>query len=215
MNANQTLYLKIGQDTVVTDRHVKLSDIAKMECTDKALLRQLKQMKIYSFSDIDTDKRENTLVVFSVLKIIELIHEEYPLLIVNNEGEKDFIVEYKGKPAKSVWISRGKTVLLCILIFFGAAFTIMAFNNDVGVSDIFAKFYYQVTGTESDGFTEIEICYCIGLSVGILVFFNHVGRKKLTSDPTPIQIEMCKYESDLFDALIENSGKRGHSIDVD
>lgn len=215
MNANQTLYLKIGQDTVVTDRHVKLSDIAKMECTDKALLRQLKQKKIYSFSDIDTGKRENTLVVFSVLKIIELIHEEYPLLIVNNEGEKDFIVEYKGKPAKSVWISRGKTVLLCILIFFGAAFTIMAFNNDVGVSDIFAKFYYQVTGTESDGFTEIEICYCIGLSVGILVFFNHVGRKKITSDPTPIQIEMCKYESDLFDALIENSGKRGHSIDVD
>ena len=215
MNTNQTLYLKIGQDTVVTDRHVKLSDIAKMECTDKALLRQLKQKKIYSFSDIDTGKRENTLVVFSVLKIIELIHEEYPLLIVNNEGEKDFIVEYKGKPAKSVWISRGKTVLLCILIFFGAAFTIMAFNNDVGVSDIFAKFYYQVTGTESDGFTEIEICYCIGLSVGILVFFNHVGRKKITSDPTPIQIEMCKYESDLFDALIENSGKRGHSIDVD
>lgn len=215
MNANQTLYLKIGQDTVVTDRHVKLSDIAKMECTDKALLRQLKQKKIYSFSDIDTGKRENTLVVFSVLKIIELIHEEYPLLIVNNEGEKDFIVEYKGKTAKSVWISRGKTVLLCILIFFGAAFTIMAFNNDVGVSDIFAKFYYQVTGTESDGFTEIEICYCIGLSVGILVFFNHVGRKKITSDPTPIQIEMCKYESDLFDALIENSEKRGHSIDVD
>ena len=215
MNANQTLYLKIGQDTVVTDRHVKLSDIAKMECTDKALLRQLKQKKIYSFSDIDTGKRENTLVVFSVLKIIELIHEEYPLLIVNNEGEKDFIVEYKGKPAKSVWISRGKKVLLCILIFFGAAFTIKAFNIDDGVSDIFAKFYYQVTGTESDGFTEIEICYCIGLSVGILVFFNHVGRKKITSDPTPIQIEMCKYESDLFDALIENSGKRGHSIDVD
>ena len=153
MNANQTLYLKIGQDTVVTDRHVKLSDIAKMECTDKALLRQLKQKKIYSFSDIDTSKRENTLVVFSVLKIIELIHEEYPLLIVDNEGEKDFIVEYKGEPEKSVWISRGKTVLLCILIFFGAAFTIMAFNNDVGVSDIFAKFYYQVTGTKSDGVT--------------------------------------------------------------
>ena len=86
MNANQTLYLKIGQDTVVTDRHVKLSDIAKMECTDKVLLRQLKQKKIYSFSDIDTSKRENTLVVFSVLKIIELIHEEYPLRIYRNRN---------------------------------------------------------------------------------------------------------------------------------
>ena len=39
-----------------------------------------------------------------------------------------------------------KTVILCILIFFGAAFTIMAFNNDVGVTDVFAKFYQQITG---------------------------------------------------------------------
>lgn len=178
MNANQTLYLKIGQDTVVTDRHVKLSDIAKMECTDKALLRQLKQKKIYSFSDIDTGKRENTMVIFSVLKIIELIHEEYPLLIVNNEGEKDFIVEYKGEPAKSVWISRGKTVLLCIIIFFGAAFTIMAFNNDVGVSDIFAKFYYQVTGTNPTDLQKSKSAIASDFQLGFLSFLIMWGVKK-------------------------------------
>ena len=108
-----------------------------------------------------------------------------------------------------------KTIVLCILIFFGAAFTIMAFNNDVGVGDVFAKFYHQVTGIESDGVTELEICYSIGLSFGILIFFNHVGRKKITHDPTPIQIEMRKYESDLDTAFIENAGRKGHSIDVD
>ena len=153
--------------------------------------------------------------MFSVLKVIELIHEDYPNLDISNEGESDFIVEYVKSPEKPVWMNCLKTVILCILIFFGAAFTIMAFNNDVGVTDVFAKFYQQITGMESNGITELEICYSIGLAVGIIVFFNHVGHKKITHDPTPIQIEMRKYETDLDTAFINNAERRGHSIDVD
>ena len=215
MSSNDTLHLKIDKNIVVTDRHVTLKDIAKMECTDTAALRQLKQKKIYSFTEKDKQKKKNTLEVFSVLKIIELIHEDYPNLTVSNEGEADFIVEYVKSLKKPVWISRLKTVILCVLIFFGAAFTIMAFNNDVGVSDVFSKFYMQVTGMESGGVTELEICYSIGLAVGIIVFFNHVGHKKITHDPTPIQIEMRKYENDLDTAFIDNAERKGHSIDVD
>ena len=209
-----TLHLKIGRNTVVWDRQVRLSDIADMECTDEAALRQLKQKKIYTFRE-DTGSRKNQLVVVSVLKIMEQIHKDYPELEISNEGETDFIIEYVPFPEKPEWVNITKTIVLCILIFFGAAFTIMAFNNDVGVGDVFAKFYHQVTGMESDGVTELEICYSIGLSFGILIFFNHVGRKKITHDPTPIQIEMRKYESDLDTAFIENAGRKGHSIDVD
>ena len=90
----------------------------------------------------------------------------------------------------------------------------MAFNNDVGVADVFAKFYQQVMGTKSSGFTELEIFYSIGLAFGILVFFNHVGKKKITHDPTPLQIEMRKYENDVDTTFIENSSRGGSSIDV-
>ena len=214
MRKTTTLHLKIGRNTVVWDRQVRLSDIADMECTDEAALRQLKQKKIYTFRE-DTGSRKNQLVVVSVLKIMEEIHKDYPELEISNEGETDFIIEYVPFPEKPEWLNITKTIVLCILIFCGAAFTIMAFNNDVGVGDVFAKFYHQVTGIESDGVTELEICYSIGLSFGILIFFNHVGRKKITHDPTPIQIEMRKYESDLDTAFIENAGRKGHSIDVD
>lgn len=214
MSRITTLHLKIGRNTVVWDRQVRLSDIADMECTDEAALRQLKQKKIYTFRE-DTGSRKNQLVVVSVLKIMEQIHKDYPELEISNEGETDFIIEYVPSPEKREWVTVTKTIVLCILIFCGAAFTIMAFNNDVGVGDVFAKFYHQVTGIESDGVTELEICYSIGLSFGILIFFNHVGRKKITHDPTPIQIEMRKYESDLDTAFIENAGRKGHSIDVD
>ena len=215
MSGNDTLYLKIDQNIVVTDRRVTLGDVAKMECTDQAALRQIKQKKLYSFRAEDDKKKKNTLVVFSVLKVIELIHEDYPNLDISNEGASDFIVEYVKSPEKPVWMNCLKTLILCILIFFGAAFTIMAFNNDVGVTDVFAKFYQQITGVESSGITELEICYSIGLAVGIIVFFNHVGHKKITHDPTPIQIEMRKYETDLDTAFINNAERRGHSVDVD
>lgn len=214
MRKTTTLHLKIGRNTVVWDRQVRLSDIADMECTDEAALRQLKQKKIYTFRE-DSGSSKNQLVVVSVLKIMEQIHKDYPELEISNEGETDFIIEYVPFPEKPEWVNITKTIVLCILIFFGAAFTIMAFNNDVGVGDVFAKFYHQVTGIESDGVTELEICYSIGLAFGILIFFNHVGRKKITHDPTPIQIEMRKYESDLDTAFIENAGRKGHSIDVD
>lgn len=214
MSRITTLHLKIGRNTVVWNRQVRLSDIADMECTDEAALRQLKQKKIYTFRE-DTGSRKNQLVVVSVLKIMEEIHKDYPELEISNEGETDFIIEYVPSPEKREWVTITKTIVLCILIFCGAAFTIMAFNNDVGVGDVFAKFYHQVTGIESDGVTELEICYSVGLSFGILIFFNHVGRKKITHDPTPIQIEMRKYESDLDTAFIENAGRKGHSIDVD
>ena len=214
MSRTVALHLKIGRNTVVWDRQVRLSDIADMECTDEAVLRQLKQKKVYTFRE-DAGSRKNQLVVVSVLKIMEQIHKDYPELEISNEGETDFIIEYVSFPEKPEWVNIIKTVVLCILIFFGAAFTIMAFNNDVGVGDVFAKFYRQVTGVESDSVTELEICYSIGLSLGILIFFNHVGRKKITHDPTPIQIEMRKYESDLDTAFIENAERKGHNINVD
>lgn len=213
--SNETLYLKIDKNTIVTDRHVKLSDIAKMECADPSIVRQLKQKKIYTFQEaMNKKKQKNVLQVFSVLKIIELIHEEYPNVDVTNEGESDFIVEYIPDAKKPKWINAVKTVVLCVVIFFGAAFTIMAFNNDISVTELFSKFYQQVMGRESGGVTELEICYSIGLALGITIFFNHVGKKKITPDPTPIQVEMRKYEEDIDKAFIENAERKGHSVDV-
>ena len=151
---------------------------------------------------------------FSVLKVIELIGQEFPNVEIQNIGEKDFVIEYVPKEEPK-WLLYLKTAVLCVLIFFGSAFTIMTFNNDVGVGEVFAEFYQQVMGTESDGFTVLEVCYSIGLFLGIVVFFNHVGHKKITPDPTPIQVEMRTYEKDVDTTFIENCGRKGTSNDVD
>ena len=212
---NETLYLKIEQNTIVYDRHVVLNDIAKMECTNEAVLRQLKQKKIYSFTNQKDEKKEkNQMQVFSVLKIIEQIHEDYPSLTISNEGESDFIIEYIPNPEKPKVMNTIKTVLLCIIIFFGSAFTIMAFNNDVDVSKLFGQIYELVIGKESNGFTILEIMYSVGLVVGILIFFNHFGKKRFTVDPTPMEVQMRLYENDLQTTLIENISRKEQEVDV-
>ena len=94
MAASDTLYLKIDQNVVVQSCHVYLQDIASLECTNEAVLRQLRQKKIYTFQEKDTVKQKRQRIqVFSILNIIQQIHEDYPDLDVQNMGETDFIIE--------------------------------------------------------------------------------------------------------------------------
>ncbi len=217
MSANkETIYIKADRCTLVTDRNVVLDDVLKMECSNASMLRQVKQMKLFTFPDMSSEPpMKNRSEAFSILKVIERIHEDYPQAEVVSVGEQDFVVEYAPNPEKPKWLEVTKLVILCVIIFFGAAFTIMAFNNDVAVTDVFEKFYQQIMGSEKPQITELEIFYCIGLLTGIMVFFNHIGRKRITSDPTPVQVEMRKYEKDMDTAFIENASRKGHNQDVD
>lgn len=211
-SAQEKLYLKLARNSMVKDRHVKLSDVATLTGTDPAMVRQLKQMKIYSFPE--KGKKSEYVQVMSSLKMIEMIQKEYPNADISNEGEADFVIEYEAKmqPGKAAEIV--KTALLCVGVFLGAAFSIMAFNNDISITELFGNLYEQVTGAQPAGTTELEICYCIGLPIGVIIFFNHFGNKKITNDPTPIQVEMRKYEKDVDETYIENAGRGGEELDV-
>lgn len=206
---NPDLYMKIERNVVVTERKVKLSDIAKFECIDKNIINHINTITVLTFP-----KERVAPYVVSVLKIIEMIHEIYPNITVNNEGETSFVINLKEKePAKCIKII--KALFVCMIAFFGASFSIMTFNNDVGLDTMFIQLYSLMTGYESSGFTVLEISYSLGIGVGILIFFNHFKYKKAESDPTPIQVEMEMYEEDLETALIDTASRKGEIIDVD
>jgi stage V sporulation protein AA len=73
----------------------------------------------------------------------------------------------------------------------------------------------MVTGIESDRYTSIEIAYSIGLAAGITIFYNHIGGKRLTSDPTPLEVEMRNYESDVNNAIIVMADREKLEKDVE
>lgn len=49
----------------------------------------------------------------------------------------------------------------------------------------------------------LEVFYCIGLAVGIILFFNLTGSDKLSDDVTPIQVEMDKHNKDTWNTIID------------
>ena len=150
----------------------------------------------------------------SLLKVIQKIHEIYPDAAVENIGETDFIVTYEEQDGKGGIIHGVKIVAVVLISFFGATFSTMAFNNDVGVTRMFGQVYELLTGTKSDGFTILEFTYCIGIVIGILTFFNHFGKKRLSVDPTPMEVEMRLYENDIQTTLVETYSRKEKELDV-
>lgn len=211
---HEIVYVKAERNSVCYEPQVKLSDVMSVECADPVICAGIKNKTLYSFAKNEDINNKKRIEVFSILNVIELIKQDYPEAEVVSYGEQDFVVEYITAPVQPKWLEICKVVVLCIIIFLGSAFTIMAFNNDVSVGEVFDRFYGQFMGTDKPNVTEIEFFYCIGLAVGILVFFNHIGKKKITADPTPIQVEMRKYEKDVDTTFIENAGRKGHEHDV-
>lgn len=206
---NGVLYIKIEQNTEVLNKKIFLQDFAKLYCSDNDILKDLKQTVFWT-----TKSKEDTKYMFSVMKVIEIIQKKYPGLEIINLGETDFIVTYKVSTKKNKLLEYGKVVFVVLTAFFGGAFSIMTFNTDVSVADVFDLTYQLVLGQEQMGIGIVEIGYSVGLVVGIMVFYNHFFRKIIHNDPTPIQVEMRKYEEELNSAMIQDAAREGKTIDV-
>ena len=202
------LYIKIEQSNLVLNTQVKFEDIVKMECTDSCVINRLKTEKLLEVSKDDRCKK-----VVSVLFVIQRIHEIYPDLQVENVGETDFIVGLRPKDSSKIMIFL-KVFLVSLITFFGAVFAMMTFNEDVSALDSFQKVYTWVMGTYPEGATILELSYSVGVGIGIVVFFNHFGKKYLTREPSPVEVEMSGYDKQVYETVIQHAGRKGREKDV-
>ena len=186
---SDTLYLQLDQNIEVTNPHVYLQDIAALSMSDPKILNRLRVMPV-----IVLDVKKPGRYVMSVSDISPI-------------GETDFIITYRISSATGKIFRYVKILFVCLVSFFGAAFSIMTFNNDVDMGSLFSQFYTLVTGKSSSGFTILEISYSIGIGLGVLIFFNHFGHLKLSDDPTPMQVQMRTYEDDVNRTLIEQAAR--------
>lgn len=207
---NDILYIKAEQSVEVLNKKIFLEDVVKLYSGDKKMVSVLQKV-VLMFVKSQKDCKFN----FSILKVVELINKEYPQVQIVNMGESDFVVCYKTPKKSQKVLEYLKTTFVATIIFFGAAFTIMTFNEDVGVGKVFDNIYKLVVGQAKTGGSVLEISYSIGLPIGIIVFFNHFSRIKIHDDPTPIQIQMRVYEEDVNKTLIQNANREGKIIDSD
>lgn len=197
------VYLKAQQQKEINVIKVRLADICQVWCGDEKYMSKINNLVLYEFKP--REEKRTYKKVFSILDIIDKINKSFPEVTVISLGEAEFVVEYTSKINESGWKNAAKIILVSILVFFGSAFTIMAFNNDISITGVFEHFYSQVLGREKPVISELEICYSIGLAIGIIGFFNHIGKKKLSDDVTPIEVEMNKHKKDTYETIIDST----------
>lgn len=204
------IYVKAEQEVAVSNKKVFLEDAVKLYGEDKQLIKELNRQILLT---VKGEVQVSYMV--SILKVIELIQKQAPGVYVENLGEIDFIIEYKPPGKKSKAWEYAKGAFISVTAFIGAAFSIMTFNADGNVTDIFKKSYELMLISPSQGHHVVEIAYSVGLAAGILIFYNHFAKKKLPEDPTPIQVEMRTYEKDVNNARIQTASREGKTIDAD
>lgn len=195
---SDTLYLMLEQNVEVRHPHIYLQDIAKLSCSNPKILNRLRVLPV-----LNLEPQKPGRYVVSSMELIRQIQQKEPDLTISHIGEPTFIITYQNEPVRGLiwrWI---KVIFVCLATFFGAAFSIMTFNNDVDVGGLFSQIYTLVTGEISSGFTVLEISYSVGIGLGVLFFFNHFGKRKLTDDPTPMQVQMRIYEDDVNKTIME------------
>ena len=207
--SSKVLYLKAEQNAEVMQAQVCVKDIASVYCSDRSITSKVKALKIYQFQE---KKRKRQ--VISILRVIELIEKECPTVTVESVGENATLIELVNTGRHKTMAQTVRLIFVMLISFFGTGFTIMAFHNDISINRLFSRVYEQVMGYTPQGYTILEITYSIGLAVGIIIFFNHIGGRRLTKDPTPIEVEMRVYETDVNKALIETADREDKTIDA-
>ena len=208
--ANVVIYVMAKQNVEIKNDEVLLSDAASIYCEDAVVKAKANAMCIYKFREGQEPR-----VVISMMKIIEMLTTLIPGATIESIGEKAILLEKIPAKKYNSNMIPWKIAFVAAVSFFGTAFTIMAFHNDVGISDVFARMYEIVTGAKSSGCTALEISYSVGLCLGIIIFYNHVGGRRITKDPTPLEVEMKIYEQNVNMTLVETAEREGIEIDVD
>lgn len=206
--ANTVLYIMAKQNVATAKEDVELADVADIYCEDEVIRAKADALKVHRFRDGQAPR-----VVVSVLDLIEQLTKLCPGITVQSMGETDVIIEKASlqKDKENQKITFGqilKIIFVSLICFFGSGFTIMAYHNDIGLPDVLGRIYELVTGNPSDGYTMLEVSYSVGLAAGIILFYNHVGGKRLTSDPTPLEVEMRNYERDVNHAIVEEDARQ-------
>lgn len=204
-----TVYIKASQCVLVKNERVLLKDILTIYTNNKTLTNTIGNIHLYTF-----DTKTGGQLTVSIMKIIELILEECPDIDIDNIGEPDFIVKYEVHGKYDQMKKIISTIFLCFVAFIGGGYAIMAYNTDIGAKELFNYLSMLFLGDAQKGALYLSVTYAIGLTIGMITFFNHLGNKRITKDPTPLEVQMRLYESDVSSTIIKDMNRSKESMDI-
>lgn len=199
MKQDKRIYLRLRHRLQVKlNQKIRLSEISQF-ISHPSIERTLSNLLVHEITPSDKH-----LVVIDIMKVIDLIKSFDPELEVESFGPTQTIVEiiYPRKSPKLVLV-----LFVWLLLFVGSGLAIMNFHEDVNMLAVHQKIFKMITGEEKEHPLLLQIPYSIGIGVGMILFFNHLFKKRLNEEPSPLEVEMFLYQQNLDQYVVMNENR--------
>jgi stage V sporulation protein AA len=194
-----TIYIRMrNRVQVPIHEKVRLEDIAQIIAPEPAL-PTLKSLIVHHVTE-----KDKNIVVIDVMKVISLMAPIVKESDIQTIGPAQTIIEVL---IKKKGLSFPFFVLIWFLLFFGSAMGIMNFHDDVSMQSVQEKLYTIITGKNTSKPLLFQIPYSLGLGLGMILFFNHVFRKRINEEPSPLEVEMFNYQQDIDSYVVIHENK--------
>ncbi|WP_373892693.1 stage V sporulation protein AA [Virgibacillus natechei] len=186
----EMVYLRLKKSIELSVmQQVQLKDIAYISTSSSSKKIKLENTPIYRIT-----KKDKNIVIIDSFLIIDHLNSVYDDLEFQLIGPTQTIIRInKRKKSPSIII----VSCVWLLLFIGAAMTIMNFHYDVSMQEVQQRLHYLLTGENNEFPLWIQIPYSFGLGIGMLLFFNHWFNKRFNEEPSPLEVEIYNYQQDL------------------
>ncbi|MBU7593370.1 stage V sporulation protein AA [Metabacillus halosaccharovorans] len=196
---DKTVYIRLRHRIQVHPNDVITIEKIALIVGDKELTDKLKKIVIHK-----VQLRDKNMVVIDIMHVLKEIRKFDRQIDIQALGTNQTIVEIVYKKKKL------SPLLFCIvwlLLFIGAGLAIMNFHEDVSMQAVHQRIYKIVTGRENDQPLILQIPYSLGLGLGMILFFNHLFKKRINEEPSPLEVEIFNYQLDLDQYVAMNENK--------
>ncbi len=149
---------------------ILLKDVAQI-IAPKELEEEVRNIPIHHITPEDKH-----LVVIDMMKVVKIIKQRFQVEI-RNIGQPEIIVEILTKSMKKPNVLA--IAFVWILLFIGSGIAIMNFHHDVSMQEVHKRLYYLITGIHKERPLILQIPYSLGIGLGMILFFNHLFKRKL------------------------------------
>ncbi len=200
-SSQSVLYLRLKRRIhIKPNQSISLGQASRLLANDDELEERLKKLVLYKHR-----KEDGNRVVIDLLQIVKTIRAIAPDLSVEAYGDPQVLLMVAEKSVKP---SIPLLVFSWLLLFFGAGLAIMNFHTDVSMKEVHIRISELVTGVRDEHPLWLQIPYSFGIGLGMVLFFNHLFRKKFNEEPNPLEVELFMYQENMNDFVIAEEMRR-------
>lgn len=193
------VYIKLKKKVQAKmDQRILLQDIAE-------IVADQNQKELETLPIIQLTSQYGTYAVIEAMQVLRMVKASFPELQIQILGSVHTIIE---RSAKARIHKKLLVVLVWIFLFTGSGLAIMNFHTDVSMKKVHDRIYFLVTGERVEGSLLLQIPYSLGIGIGMILFFNHLFKRRFNEEPSPMELEMYLYQDAIDQYVIEHEKVR-------